>query len=255
MTERFPLLLGDSHGFYMARSFGEYACTWESKVDKPLPVVRDGQVVAEFILLNTQSEFFVYRVEGDRLDVSIQSRFIDLLQSGVQRWSKCYLQFDGNIHNERFMMAGEHPFDFLDPLFADQFVANRPIIPRQTIVDFFNRYESLITYKIKLVQNILKGLTVIFVAPPPPISSVEHILRNPEVFKFDKDSVNDALVRMKVYRVYLDLLTRCCEACGCTIVGPPAVCVDSMGFLLPAYWQGCTHAAPDYYREVTQNTA
>jgi hypothetical protein len=234
-----PIIIGDSHGFVMAHSYGQLPVLQGGPIKIPLEVKNDGVLVADYFMLGGKSQFN-----------SIDEAFLDAILAAEHRWSYCALLIHGNDHNINFMLAGDRPFDFLDPTMPCAFVAGRQIIPRSVVLDFWRRHKPYVIQELQDLKGVLRDIEVIFIAPPPPIPSNEHIRSHPEVFNLTNAEINDPLVRLKIYRVYVEALLDACGESNTRVVTAPNQCIDSSGFLKEAFWNGCTHASPAYYKEI-----
>ena len=78
-------------------------------------------------------------------------------------------------------------------------------------------------------------------------------MKFPEGFDLSKDRVNDASVRLKIYRAYMEVLARRCRDLGLEMLLPLDECLDEAGFLREEHWQGCTHANRSYYQKIIAN--
>ena len=126
----------------------------------------------------------------------------------------------------------------------------RQIIPRAVIIERLKswlinteKYLAFLGGELNLAQRFL-------IAPPPPIPEEEHIRRYPEIFNFKVDVLENAMVRLKIYELYIDLVKLMCLRRGIHFVPAPNENRDQVGFLLQQYWNQCTHATPDYYGNV-----
>lgn len=245
-----PLIIGESHAFYLANAYGELGVFDEvaqTEAVTPLQVLQQGDMVAEMFPVFSRTPFFA----NNSSEMWIDEKVAPALAHAKEKWSYGLISLEGNIHNAHFMLAGDRPFDFLDPDFAYEFAPNRQIVPRSAVSSFFERALVNLTPKLQLLKAALPGLDLYFVAPPPPIPSEEHIRNFPEIFNFEHSELNQALIRLKIYKVYVATLAACCARQNVSFLRPPPECVDERGFLREAFWNHCTHARPDYYRFIT----
>lgn len=249
--QKVPIIVGDSHGFFLAKSFGDFSEVWDSEIDKPLKVMQDGAISAEYLLLGPRVQFFM----ANQTALWINPAFAGVIDEAKERWSRCLLSIEGNQHNSNFLLAGPRPFDFHDPGMADRYVDGRQILPRSTVIGFFERCLSSFRAKIELLQAALGSMPIDFVAPPPPIPSESHIRDFPEAFDFTKDKLNDPLVRLKLYRAYIEVLSGYCAEAGVRVMLPPPCALDEVGFLRREFWNHCTHATPEYYQYLVQENS
>ena len=90
----------------------------------------------------------------------------------------------------------------------------------------------------------------LYLSIPPPIPSEEHIRKFPEIFDFKTHGIEDPVIRLKIHRVQMQLMRDLCAASGIAYVDTSPGKTDDQGYLQEAYWDGCTHASVDYYRDI-----
>ena len=253
-TPKKNLIIGDSHGFYMAKHLGEFKAAWEDVINGPLPVINKADDhVADLILLNGKLYFFsLWQQEGIEF-LEIASHFSETLKAYNNKETTCFLLNHGNEHNARFMCRHTQPFDFFDSSMSNKLISGRQIIPRSTIYKQLLVVKPMIEAEIRALKSNIPNANIFFIAPPPPIPSEAHISKFPEIFDFNKHVLEDKWLRLKVYNLYLELLTLISIECAIHFLPPPSECIDEHGFLKEIFWNGCTHASPDYYKFVMQN--
>lgn len=247
----YPLIIGDSHSIYLARSFGDFGEQKDSSEcnEYPRRVVRDGKSVAEVLpTLLPNDPFFM----SDTQKIWINEKFASVLVNRETEWSHCLLSLDGNYHNAHFMQQKGVPFDFFDETIPSSFIRNACIVPRAAVIDFFSNGLIMLGRKFQLILPLFKSLDVHFVAPPPPIPSEEQIAKFPEIFKLNEFPLNPAFFRLKIYRAYVETLENICRSYGVGFIHPPQSCLDENGFLAESYWAHCTHANPEYYHYISR---
>lgn len=252
VTHPMPLIIGDSHAGYMALAFGAYAGGFE-EVNQGLliPVVAGGRMRAECVVINpNKTAFFTQQLapDGQELLIGIDPLFHGALASSAGRHQRVLVSLEGNTHNAMFMVASDPPFDFHDPRWPAVYQPDHQVVPREAVLQHFEVSARLLEVKLGLLrQHIGDAMPFFWVAPPPPIPSHQHIMAFPEGFRMSESGITHPWVRLKVYRAYVDRLAVAAERAGATVLRAPAACTDGDGFLLPAYWNHCTHATPGYY--------
>lgn len=249
-----PLIIGDSHAGFLAKAFGEYAGGFDDiNLGQAIPIVCDGETVAECIIINPyKTAFFTERFEneGCNLVISVDSLFYPILQMRSGRCQRVLLSLMGNSHNAQFMMQAGVPFDFHDPRWPGLYQSDHQVMPREVLLQHFDVSARLLSVKLNLLRQYLGDVPMYWFAPPPPIPSHEHIAAFPEGFRMAENGITHPWVRLKIYHSYVDILAAVAEEQGVFVLRAPEACIDENGFLLPLYWNHCTHATPEYYAAI-----
>lgn len=248
--KKHPIIIGDSHVIHMSNAFGSVGSAddiWLSDgVVFPFQISNNKKLIAELIPLAPRVRFFC---EKNNV-LSINKYYEEIILEKCVDWNYLLISLEGNLHNIYFFLEGTHPFDFFHEKLPTQFVWGRQVVRYEDLFIFFKNLLMGADIKIKLLKNILPSMPFYFVAPPPPIPSEDHIKRFPEVFDFVSNKLNNSFVRLKIYLVYLDVLSDFCLNNDIKIVLPPPDCIDSFGFLLEKFWNHATHAQPSYYNYI-----
>ena len=248
------LIIGDSHGFFMAKYLGEFKAKWEDVLNGPLPVIsKDDVHVADLILLNGKLNFFSLWQQEGVVVAEIANNFFATLKMYNNKEAICFFLNHGNEHNARFMCQHIQPFDFFDSTMPDKLITGRQIIPRSAIYKQLMVVKPIIETEIRTLKTYISNANIFFVAPPPPIPSEDHIRKFPEIFNFNENVLEDKWLRLKIYKLYLEILAIICGECNVKLLMPPSECIDKCGFLKEIFWTGCTHASPNYYEFVIQS--
>lgn len=244
------LIIGDSHGIFLARSLGSVRKgVWDEALAAPLPVVGDdGAPMAEFILLNGKARFFQRDAQG----VQVAPPHAGTLAAHDGPGTLCLISLRGNDHNGRFMLRHDMPFDFVCPHVPEQLALGRQFLPRDVVLRELRSSAALVAQELSAIQQKMPRAQLAFVLPPPPIPDIDHIRSNPEAFDLSRFEIEDKWVRLKIYHAYMDVLREVCQTLGVPLLAPPAAALDKDGFLAAPHWQGATHAAPSYYRLLLQ---
>lgn len=248
------LIIGDSHGFFMAEHLGKFDAKWTDSIDSTLKVTnKEGLHAADLILLNGKLNFYSRWLHDGIVFAEITPNFTEILKSYNNQSTTCFLLNHGNKHNAKFMCTHSQPFDFFDPRFPDKLILGRQIIPISVIYKQLETEKPVIEVELQALKSNIPLALICFVAPPPPIPSEEHIKKFPEIFDFNIHTLEDKWVRLKIYKIYLELLTDICNGCGIKFLLPPSETLDEHGFLKENFWNACTHASSDYYEFVIQS--
>lgn len=239
------VFFGASHAFMMAQGLGTFSAKWEDVVDGPLPIAdAGGECVGYLMLSSPRSELFDISAAG----VRIAARHATRLAALDSPDNRCFLLIGGNEHNSLFMCTHDVPFDFHDDRHPDRIRHDRQIVPGATIRARLKTSLQPVAVLLRTAGAGLPAMRKYVVAPPPPIPSDEHIKGLPEAFDFERRTLEDPWIRLKVYRLYIEELAQVCAALGLELLLPPAHCVDEDGFLAEPFWSHSTHAKPSYYR-------
>jgi hypothetical protein len=250
------LIIGDSHGYCMAKHLGEYMAKWEDVINAPIPIISiDGCHIADFILLNEKLNFFSLWLQEGIVHAEIASNFSETLKTYNNKETVCFLINHGNEHNVRFMCQHIQPFDFFDSSISDKLISGRQIISRSVIYKQLEVVKPMIEAEMQALKSYIPDANIFFVAPPPPIPSENHIRKFPEIYNFNINILEEKWLRLKIYKLYLELLTIICGEFDIKFLPPPSECIDECGFLKEIFWAGCTHASPDYYDFVIQSAS
>lgn len=243
-----PLIIGDSHGNQLAKSFGKHVGAWEDEVDRPLEVVHEGQVTAHFFLLTSKTHLFV-SPDGGR-SILINPNYLAAINKASAGCASVTVAIEGNVHNWNFITEWIPHFDFFDPELPERLQAGVQIIPASVIDDFFNAYVPSIIARLELLKGVLAHLPHYFILPPPPIPSGAHIKKSWDEYTKKDSVIADKWLRLKIYKAYVRALKKCCDYAGFMAITPPGDKVDEDGFLREEYWMDATHATPGYYEDI-----
>lgn len=242
------LIIGSSHAILAAQAAGEMTATWEEASQSAIRVKTTSGAETSFLFTTNRPSFLELSQENDRITGKF-GPLVETIRAFNRPEDKVVLCIGGNEHNFRFMRAHPKPFDFhlpgrpcTDP--------NRQVIPTkemQAIVG--SLLDRTLTVTAMLAMQTPKAKRY-YLPPPPPIASEAHLRATPEVFDFTK-GVENALVRLKIYHLYLVAVRAFCEKQGIVYLEPPAANQDEQGFLLEKYWYYATHASADYYAGMT----
>lgn len=245
------IFFGASHAFFMAQCAGSFSGDWNDVIDGPLPVIAgDGSEVGHLVLASPRAALFELAGVDGQLTARINPHYASRLLALDNAQHSSFFLLGGNEHNSLFMCRHPVPFDFHDERSSAPLQAGRQIIPTQVVRDHLQAAVDRSSGPLKLALASLAHTHRAVVAPPPPIPSEEHVLGTPEAFDFAAQPLEDRWVRLKIYRLYLDILTELCASLGVPLLGPPRGTVDEHGFLAREFWNAATHAQPAYYRSM-----
>jgi hypothetical protein len=240
------LIIGSSHAVQFVQAVGELRATWEEAEHLVQVTSADGRKNADFIYTTNRPHFLAFRNGAQGELLAEFSPFVEKVRQFDRAKTKIVFCIGGNEHNIRFLCAHPKPFDFVHPS-SPTIEAGRQIIPlavmRETLRSSLER-TLLVT---RLIAEQAPRAQRFYLAPPPPIPSDAHMRSSPEVFDFSRHEIERASVRLKIYRVYLEILAAFCAERGLTYLPPRTEHCDEQGFLAEAFWAGSTHASPEYY--------
>lgn len=241
------LIIGSSHALQLAQAIGEFHASMDDAKSDVVEIASANGRKTSLIFTHDRPHFLELQRSPQGKLIAKFSPFIDKIRQFNREECKVVFYIGGNEHNIYFMYANPKPFDFVHPSFPTV-EAGRQIIPlsvmRETLRSKLER-ALLVT---RLIAGQVPQAQRFYVAPPPPIPSEEHIRGTPEVFDFGQQGIERASVRLKLYQLYLEIVAAFCAEAGLTYLAPPAEHRDEQNFLKEAFWAGCTHASPDYYR-------
>lgn len=144
----------------------------------------------------------------------------------------------GNEVNAVAMLRHRPDFDFHVPGDDTPVDSGVEIVPYGALRDMINfRVEDRV--KPFVVEARAQFTGPIYVAPPPPpIPDEAHILANPGGFKdlAAERGVSPAPLRLKLWRLYCEILREQVEAAGGQMLELPAAAFDGDGYLKKDYW-------------------
>jgi hypothetical protein len=239
------LIIGSSHVMKLALAFGELRATWEEAADLVELTAADGRK-ASLLYTTSRPHFLAFR-NGEKGQIIAEfSPFIEKVRQFDREECKVVLGIGGNEHNIRFLYADPKPFDFVLPG-SPAIEPGRQIIPlsvmRETLRSMLER-TLLVT---RLIAAQAPRAQRFYLAPPPPIPSDAQMRSDPEIFDFERHEIERASVRLKIYRIYLEIIEAFCAETGLTYLPPRAEHCDEQGFLAEPFWFRTTHATPEYY--------
>lgn len=240
------LILGSSHILQLGEAIGRFDADWQTASQDLIPIASP-RGADNYLLFSTNRPNFLELKEAP--DGAVRGAFGPLMEkvrAFNRSGSKVVLGMGGNEHNIRFLLAHPRPFDFLHPA-APGVEPGRQVVPCREVAALMLSLQQRTFVVTRLLAAELPEAELYFLPPPPPIPSEAHIRQNREVFDFEKRGVEAASVRLKLYALYLENLRAFCAKTGIRLLDPPPEHQDETGFLLEAYWAGCTHAKAAYY--------
>jgi hypothetical protein len=179
----------------------------------------------------------------------------DALGAGVNA-SAVLLCLWGNEPNALTLIEAERPFDFLLPgRESDELMPGSEIIPaglvRRTL-------ESLTVPGLYELFSDLFECPVYVVSTPPPIEDADYIARHPGTAaeRLKGRTIGPAKLRLKVWRLYCQLVRHWATDAGFRFVEVPAANVNERGFLHEKALSGdATHGNIWYGRNMIDHLA
>lgn len=246
------LIIGASHALQFAAAAGRFQADWK-QASQDLVRLDTASGAETWLLFVTNRPEFMTLQAGPRGEaVASFGPLMDRIRAFDRPDAKVVFNIGGNEHNIRFLCAQPKPFDFLHPSWPGV-IPGRQIIPAATMAGIVRGLLERTLLVTRLIAAELPRAQRYCLAPPPPIASEAQIRTNPAIFDFDANGIEDAGVRLKIYSLYVELLAEFCAAQGLSFLPPRPENRDGRGFLAEPYWNGSTHATPEYYRrDVTE---
>lgn len=240
------LILGSSHALSLAGAVGACHATWQEASADLVPI--ESARGSDTQLLFTTNKPGFMELKGD-VQGRVTPRFgplMDKVRAYDRLDATVVFAIGGNEHNIRFLCSDPRPFDFhhaavpgIDP--------SRQVLPAREVRLMLTGLLARTMSVTRLLAAELPRARRFYLPPPPPIPSEDHIRKTPEIFDFARTGVEDARVRLKLYRLYLEILEPFCAEQGLVFLAPPPEKLDAAGFLAEPYWNGSTHATAAYY--------
>ena len=245
------LIIGSSHALYMSEATGTFEANWDAATSDTIRIATKSGHDTSILYALTAPPFVVFTSHPNGTATAALGPLIEKAAPFNTPDSKVIFSIGGNEHNAAFMYANPVPFDFFDPK-VPQMDSARQIIPLAEMNDILRRRLSRSQVATRLAAQKLPLAQRYYLAPPPPIPSSEHIASQPEIFDFKKFKVENKFVRLKIYNLYLEIMSSFCRDNGIQFIEPVYKNCDTDGFLLEDFWSGCTHAKPEYYSGIVQ---
>lgn len=167
--------------------------------------------------------------------------------------------FGGNQHSVLSLVQHARPFDFALPGEPFSLKTGTELIPFHAIRMLLAGSVTADFRNVAALQEVAPG-AVIHLAPPPPKANEAHILRSVETYFIEqgltRHGVTDAALRLKVWRVQIDILRELCGRAGVTLLPNPPETLTPEGFLAPEFYaKDATHANRRYGQSVLNQIA
>jgi hypothetical protein len=238
------LVIGSSHALYFSRSFGDLKSSLSGGGNLYEIDSSSSEWESEFVLCFIDSKL---KINEEKDSPKINDVIDELLNDASFKYKAIILLIGGNEHNVIFMEQKWAPFDIYSPC-IDGINFEKQILPSEIIRDILINAWSRRSLLISKIKNKVGDLSLHFIAPPPIIGDIEHIINNAEIFDFSKFKLEDSNVRLKVFKIFLKIIEESCNELGVSYWPPHLDGVDLKGFLLSKYYHKCTHANQDYYK-------
>ncbi len=162
----------------------------------------------------------------------------------------------GNEYNSIALLQHPEPFDFETPFGPEARLLGAAPIPYSAIRRFVeDRAQINVGLFIDTFAETFGG-PIRVLPPPPPNPSEAHIRAYPGSFseRVSEHGVSPAPLRLKIWRLYVDVLRQLAEAAGpgrVAVADLPVTIFDDNGFLAEEYWHSDpTHGNAAYGHEV-----
>ncbi len=164
----------------------------------------------------------------------------------------------GNEHNVFGLANHPRPFDFIlrgsDDHEIDQ---HAEFIPQDFVETAMLEYCIEGAPIFKTIRKLVPAETPIYqLQSPPPISDNGYILAHPDRYekRFERHGVAPKNLRLKLWKLYSQIIQGYCADAGITYVPVPDAAKDDEGFLFREGWGNePTHASPAYGKLVWQD--
>ena len=245
------LIIGSSHALYLSEAVGTFQANWDVATSDVIEIATRSGAETSVLYALTAPPFVEFRTNSNGITTAALGPLIDKALRFNDSKSKVIFSIGGNEHNAAFMYANPVPFDFFEPKFPEM-DSSRQTIPLAEMKDILRRRLSRSQVAMRLAAQRLPAARCYYLTPPPPIPSAEQIGSQPEIFDFSKRPVESKFIRLKIYNVYVELMSIFCSENGILFIPPQSENCDESGFLLDRFWLGCTHATPEYYSRIVE---
>lgn len=245
------LIIGSSHALQFAQAVGTHTVTVEDVRERLVPLNSPSGNDNRLLYALPRPAFMSFeKTEAGEIEASFGPPMDEIRQFDTEA-SKVFLMLGGNEPAAYFMHRDATPYDFFLPELP-QTDASRQILPLAIMKLIMATLLATASFSTETLAAQLPQARKFHVAAPPPNPSEDYIRSRPDTFDFERFGVEDRFVRLKIYRLQMQFMRGLCRKTGVTFIDPPASTVDAEGFLRPEYWSGCSHANPDYYREIVE---
>lgn len=170
------------------------------------------------------------------------------------------LLWEGNLHNELFLIEPVPRFDFVLRQFrslpVDEGVA---IVPEALVRAKFRLFFGGLLADLLAALKAQAGCRIALVGTPPPIGDNEHLrgllptelpfLNRPPGAMEEQLTLTSPIVRLKLWLVVQQIFEEQAQQAGVDFVPVPDNVTDEIGFLRPEFWGvDLTHSNPAYGR-------
>lgn len=243
------LIIGSSHSLHLAAAVGSYAADWQEASRDLIPIQSTTGAQTHLLFTTNRPNFLELAAgPGGRVTATF-GPLMDKVRAYDRPGAKVVLNIGGNEHNIRFLCAQPTPFDFHHPS-APGLIPGRQVIPAREMAAILRGLLERTLTVTRLIAAELPQAERYYLPPPPPIESEAQIRTNPAIFDFDAHGIEDAGVRLKIYNLYIEIVAGFCAANQIRFLPPTPAHRDEKGFLREPFWDGSTHANPDYYAPI-----
>ncbi|MGR3792464.1 hypothetical protein [Vannielia sp. SX4] len=212
------------------------------------------EVEAYFMRLNTKANEPNFSSGPREITPNLKKRITFVLKREAP--DEVVLATMGNEYNSIALLQHPEPFDFETPFGPEARLLGADPIPYSAIRRFVeDRARINVGLFINTFAEVYGG-PIKVLPPPPPNPSEAHIRNNPGSFaeRVKEHGVSPAPLRLKIWRLYVDILRQLAEDAGprrVEVADLPAEIFDDNGFLAERYWhRDPTHGNATYGHEV-----
>jgi hypothetical protein len=243
------LIIGSSHALLFAEAVGAHAGDVFGTKDTAIPITSASGNDNKLIYVMPQPGFVkLQRTPAGAIEAAFDAP-IDEIRTYNSEASKVVFMVGGNEPAANFFYRNPRPFDLVYPG-TPQAGPGRQILPLAVMKGVVADMVAKSSLSTQALARELPKARKFYLSVPPPIPSEEHIRKFPEIFDFKTHGIEDPLIRLKIHRIQMQHMADLCAAYGITFVDTAVGKTDEQGFLQETYWDGCTHASVDYYRDI-----
>ena len=230
------LIIGHSHVFALRRA------------NKNMEI--DGADSFEVDFLEMQNSRYSPNIVGPaplELNPSLQSDLVEISKN-TDFVVSCAR---GGEHNILGLLRHPKPFDFFLSESPDRSIEREAsLIPEGLVSDRLRMTTKMLRiYLHKLRELIPSKIPILQLESPPPIPSVNHIMKYKGAYseRMDELGISPKNLRYKLWRVYGNLVSEYCNECGVQYIKVPKLAQDSEGFLVEEAWNNDPTHGNEYY--------
>ncbi len=249
------LIIGSSHSLYFSHHLGKVEINQQninSVRERPIKIESHYPFYFEIFFIYNQTQIEITNSEYIENDViKFSHPFFNYAAEFDSPKNNIILLLGGNEQNVLFLTQNKVPFDFYHPQLPN-IKEDRQLIPTNVIWEMLSKkWES----NDKLARFLCASFPLskkYFIAPPPTLANDSYLINNDTYFDLKNKNIEDSYIRLKVYEMYLNIVSATCEKNGIVFIPPDINKRDKNGYLLDCYKHNFSHASPAYYESTMQ---